>query len=116
MAACLGDRAQIYINRNLVGIVYINDEKLEIKINAKKGDRLTILCENMGRANFGAKMMRKKGIAGRCLLGSIIHFNWDVYCLEMDNLEKVVYANEKPQEKSPSIKEHSLLTMQKIHL
>ena len=96
----LGDRAQIYINRDLVGIVYINDEKLELKINAKKGDRLTILCENMGRANFGAKMMRKKGVAGRCLLGSIIHFDWDVYCLEMNNLDKVVYSEKTPEEKS----------------
>lgn len=96
----LGDRAQIYINRELVGIVYINDEKLEININAKAGDRLTILCENMGRANFGAKMMRKKGIAGRCLLNKTIHFNWDVYCLEMDNLHKVIYSNKAPVEKS----------------
>ena len=96
----LGDRAQIYINYDLVGIVYINDEKLELQINAKKGDRLTILCENMGRANFGAKMMRKKGIAGRCLLNKTIHFDWDVYCLEMNNLDKVVYSNEIPQEKS----------------
>jgi beta-galactosidase len=54
----------------------------------------------MGRANFGAKMMRKKGIAGRCLLGSIIHFDWDVYCLEMNNLDKVVYSEKAPQEKS----------------
>ncbi|MBO5944419.1 MAG: beta-galactosidase, partial [Clostridia bacterium] len=96
----LGDRAQIYINYDLAGIVYINDEKLELIINAKKGDRLTILCENMGRANFGAKMMRKKGIAGRCLLNKTIHFDWDVYCLEMNNLEKVVYSDKKPQEKS----------------
>ena len=96
----LGDRAQIYINRDLVGIVYINDEKLELKINAEKGDRLTILCENMGRANFGSKMMRKKGIAGRCLLNKTIHFDWDVYCLEMNNLHKVVYSDKTPVEKS----------------
>ena len=56
----IGDRAQIYVNRKLQGIVYINDEKLEITINAIAGDILTILCENMGRANFGPKMMRKK--------------------------------------------------------
>ena len=96
----LGDRAQIYINYDLAGIVYINDEKLELTINAKQGDRLTILCENMGRANFGAKMMRKKGIAGRCLLNKTIHFDWDVYCLEMNNLDKVVYSEKVPQEKS----------------
>ncbi len=96
----LGDRAQIYINKDLVGIVFVNDEKLEIKFSAKSGDTLTILCENMGRANFGAKMMRKKGIAGRCLLDSKIHFNWDVYSLEMNNLHKVQYSTNTPYEKS----------------
>ncbi len=95
----LGDRAQIYINDELVGMVYINDS-LEINISAKQGDILTVLCENMGRANFGPKMMRKKGIAGRCLLDDKIHFNWEVYPLWMNNLEKVEYSNEMPKEKS----------------
>ncbi|MBO5224609.1 MAG: beta-galactosidase [Clostridia bacterium] len=91
----LGDRAQIYVNKNLVGILYVNDDKLELPITAGKGDTLTILVENMGRANFGPKMMRKKGIAGRCLLGeNKIHFNWQVYTLPMDNLNKVVYGKE----------------------
>ena len=95
----LGDRAQIYINKELIGIVYINDS-LETEFSAKAGDRLTVLCENMGRANFGSKMMRKKGIAGRCLLDKKIHFGWDVYTLPMDNLDKVVYSAEEPEEKS----------------
>ncbi len=93
--ADLGDRAQIYINDTLNGIVYINDDELKTTINAKKGDTLTILVENMGRANFGPKMMRKKGIAGRCLIGNnIIHFGWNVYPLPMTNLDKVVYGKE----------------------
>jgi beta-galactosidase len=96
----LGDRAQVYINKDLCGIVYINDDELKVNISAKAGDVLTILCENMGRANFGPKMMRKKGIAGRCLLDGKIHFNWDVYPLPMDNLDKVVYGKEEPKEKS----------------
>ena len=95
----LGDRAQIYINKKLVGIVYINDS-LEIEISAKKGDCLTVLCENMGRANFGPKMMRKKGISGRCLLGGKIHFDWEVYPLPMDNLDKLVFSDAKAEEKS----------------
>ncbi|MBR3754379.1 MAG: beta-galactosidase [Clostridia bacterium] len=99
----LGDRAQIYINDELVGIVYINEE-LEIDITAKKGDILTVLCENMGRANFGPKMMRKKGIAGRCLLDGKIHFNWEVYPLWMNNLERVEYSSVMPTEKSVFLK------------
>ena len=89
----LGDRAQIYVNNSLAGIVYVNDDELKINISAKKGDTLTILCENMGRANFGPKMMRKKGIAGRCLLDGKIHFDWEVYTLNMANLEKLVFTD-----------------------
>ncbi len=96
----IGDRAVIYINKDYIGTIYVNDEKLEIKFSARKGDVLTILCENMGRANFGSKMMRKKGIAGRCLLDSRIHFNWNVYPLPMDNLEKLSFSNESPTENS----------------
>jgi beta-galactosidase len=54
----------------------------------------------MGRANFGAKMMRKKGIAGRCLLDDRIHFSWNVYPLPMDNLEKLEFTDSMPTEKS----------------
>lgn len=90
----LGDRAQIYVNRDLQTIMYVNDGELKTKITAKKDDTLTILVENMGRANFGPKMMRKKGIAGRCLLdGGRIHFNWNVYTLPMDNLDKLIYTD-----------------------
>ena len=91
----LGDRAQVYVNKDLIGIVYVNDKELKLNVNAKRGDVLTILVENMGRANFGPKMMRKKGIAGRCLLGeNKIHFNWQVYTLPMDNLDNVKFGGE----------------------
>ena len=63
--------------------------------NARKGDTLTILVENMGRANFGPKMMRKKGIPGRLLFDQrIIHFNWQVYPLPMTNPDQVSYGRD----------------------
>ena len=95
----LGDRAQVYINTELAGILYIN-ENLSINISAKSGDILTILCENMGRANFGPKMMRKKGIAGRCLIDGKIHFNWTVYPLPMDNLMNLNFTKREFRENS----------------
>lgn len=96
----LGDRAQIYINRELVGVLYVNDKELKINISAKAGDKLTVLCENMGRANFGPKMMRKKGIDGRCLLDGKVHFNWEVYPLPMDNLDKLDFGCNEGNEPS----------------
>ncbi len=89
----LGDRAQIFVEDRLQGVVYVNDDSLSVRINASAGETLSILVENMGRTNFGSKMMRKKGIAGRLLLGGKIHFNWQAYPLEMNNLEKLAYTN-----------------------
>jgi len=100
----IGDRAHIYINEELKGIMYINDEKYELNISANAGDILTILCENLGRTNYGYKMMRKKGIIGRCLIDYKVHFNWDVYTLPMDNLEKVSYSSEMPKTESMFLK------------
>ncbi len=87
----LGDRAQVFVEDRLQGIVYVNDSELSVKITAKEGERLYILVENMGRTNFGSKMMRKKGIAGRLLLNKKIHFGWSAYPLEMNNLEKLTW-------------------------
>ena len=87
----LGDRAQVLVNGKLQGIAYLNDS-LEVTVNAKKGDVLTILVENMGRANFGPKMMRKKGLPGRVLLGGKIHFSWDVYPLPMTDLSGLSFG------------------------
>lgn len=76
----LGDRAQVLVNGKLQGIAYLNDS-LEVTVNAKKGDVLTILVENMGRANFGPKMMRKKGSpAGCCWVGRSIFRGTCIRC------------------------------------
>lgn len=95
----LGDRAQIYVNDRLVDILYIND-RLQTNITGQAGDTLTVLCENMGRTNFGPKMMRKKGIAGRCLLDKKIHFDWDAYLLPMDNLQCLCFTDSTYHEPS----------------
>lgn len=92
----LGDRAQVLVNGKLQGIAYLNDS-LEVTVNAKKGDVLTILVENMGRANFGPKMMRKKGLPDRVLLGGKIHFSWDVYPLPMTDLSGLSFGGDEAE-------------------
>ena len=89
--ANLGDRAQVLVGNTLQGIAYINDS-LSVTINAKAGDTLTVLVENMGRANFGPKMMRLKGLPGRVLLGNKIHFSWDAYPLPMTDLDNLSFV------------------------
>ena len=85
----IGDRAHIYIDDTLVATIYINEPPYECVFSAKAGATLTILVENMGRTNFGSKMMRKKGIVGKCLIDCKNHFGWQAYHLPMDNLEKL---------------------------
>ena len=98
----LGDRAQVLVGDTLQGIAYIN-ESLSVTINAKAGDTLTVLVENMGRANFGPKMMRLKGLPGRVLLGNKIHFSWNAYPLPMTDLENLSFApNDADAVKAPA--------------
>lgn len=96
----LGDRAQIYVGNRLVYIMYINDEKQECCISAEAGERITVVVENMGRTNFGEKMMRKKGIAGRVTIGGNIHFNWTAHRLTMKDLSGVRFKQGAPDCKS----------------
>ncbi len=91
----IGDRANVYLNSAPVGTVYVNDPSLSLKISANAGDTLQILVENMGRTNFGSKMMRKKGIIGRLLLDGKIHFGWEVYPLDMSDLSCIEYTDDK---------------------
>ena len=90
----VGDRAQVYVGNNHVGTVYINNPPYEVTFSAKRGDKLAVVCENMGRTNFGPKMMRKKVIVGRTLIDGKIHFGWQAYPLAMDNLDRLQW-NEK---------------------
>lgn len=91
----IGDRAHVYVNDERCGTVYVNEPPYEVCFSAKAGDVLTVICENMGRTNFGHKMMRKKGIVGRCLINNKIHFGWRARHLPMDNLDKLVFDEKK---------------------
>ena len=91
----IGDRAQVYVNEQFFATVYVNEPPYEVTFSAKEGDSLYVVCENMGRTNFGTKMMRKKGIVGRCLLNGKIHFGWQAYHLPMDNVKKLVFEDKE---------------------
>lgn len=90
----IGDRAQIYVNDEFFGNVYVNDAPYEVTFSAKSGDILYVVCENMGRTNFGSKMMRRKGIAGRCLIDNKLHFRWECYHLPMENLQNITFIED----------------------
>ena len=92
--ADIGDRAYIFVGNNLVKTMYVNDESYTCRINVPLGEKLTILVENMGRTNFGSKMMRKKGIIGRVTVDNVIHFGWTAYRLTMDDLSVLKFNSD----------------------
>lgn len=89
----IGDRAHVFVGDDLCGVVYVNEPPYEVTFSAKAGDVLTVLCENMGRTNFGVKMMRKKGINGTCLINGRKHFGWSAYHLSEENIKGVKFVD-----------------------
>lgn len=103
--AGLHDRAHVFLNGELAGIrMRGKDESvIEFANDIKKGDRLDVLVENMGRICYGEDTYfgDRKGIDGAIILthrktGEVtnpgkIAFNWDITCFEMDNTEKLSF-------------------------
>lgn len=113
------DRAQVFINGEEAAVYYRNREpqlmnekfkmdnlKLLVKV-PKEGLKLDILVENMGRINYGPYIKDFKGITeGVRLQGQFLH-EVDVWNLEMKDLSKLDFKNEKV--KGPAFYKGSLL-------
>ena len=92
------DRAQIYIDGEYA--------KTYERWNMPEGDdrvitnypfghefSVDVLCENMGRVNYGPKLLDRKGIRGFKFGGGQYHFGWTVYCLPMDDLSGLKFGS-----------------------
>ena len=62
--------------------------------------RLDILCENMGRVNYGPKLRDRKGISG-VRFDYQYHFGWKQYPLPMDDLSGLRFTTTEPSEQTP---------------
>ena len=59
------------------------------------GAPIDILMENMGRVNFGPMMeSQRKGIEGCVQINGHMHYNWIMYPLPLDNVEKIDFSKE----------------------
>lgn len=90
----LCDRAHVFINKELKGIIYRNDPEQFISIGELHGENeIDILVEDMGRVNYGPAMLERKGVHQIRIEVQLLS-NFDVYLLPVDNLEKLEYNNE----------------------
>ncbi|MCD7827273.1 MAG: beta-galactosidase [Clostridiales bacterium] len=86
------DRAVVFVDHKYRGYFERTRHEESIAVPLKKGEkaRLDILCENMGRVNYGSKIMDRKGLKG-IRFGLQYHFGWDMYPLPMTDLSTLKF-------------------------
>ena len=86
------DRGYIYLDGKFVGIQYRNDTEPQnaVKIPAE-GAEMTVLVENMGRVNYGAKLKDAKGITQGIGFGNNFVYHWKNYPLPLDDISAVEF-------------------------
>lgn len=85
------DRAHIFINKKLVKIVENHEISLpiDVKINNGKNEVL-IIIENLGRVNYGPKMVsQKKGIVDGVEIDKILLSNWEHFVVDFENINDI---------------------------
>lgn len=89
------DRAVVFIDGKYKGYYERSRKGEPVSFSLKKGEncRIDILCENMGRVNYGPKIMDRKGIKG-VRFNLQYHFGWDMYPLPLDNISELKYKSE----------------------
>lgn len=83
----LHDRALIYVDGKLAGIqerTGRRSDSVYLELEPGQTAVLRILVENMGRINYGAKLLDRKGILRGVKLGCQYQFGWKHYSLPCD--------------------------------
>ena len=80
------DRVIIYVNGARKGVVdRSKNVPASVEVELKKGDKLGLLVENMGRVDYGEAMVDPiKGIKGDVTIGGEAVKGWDIYSLPFD--------------------------------
>lgn len=84
------DLAHVYVDEILIGNLSREFKTNSIKLGeTDKGDKLSIVVENLGRINFGGMNNDTKGILSNVTLGGEILKSWDQTSFELDNVNAV---------------------------
>lgn len=101
------DRANVFVDEKPVATLY-DRELLDVHTfepPVKKGEKLSILVENMGRVNFGPALEKqRKGIDQCVTINDHQHYHWKAYCLPMEDLTGLDFSKQ-PKEGAPGFYE-----------
>ncbi|KAF8777677.1 beta-galactosidase-like [Argiope bruennichi] len=81
----IADRAHVYVNRVLQGILSREQKTESIPIKVLEGQKIEILVENQGRICSGYYINDRKGIFQNVTLGSQMLVNWTMTPIVMDS-------------------------------
>ena len=100
------DRAQVYVNDRHLATQYQTEigKDLLIAGDEKCSVNLKILLENMGRVNYGHKLLadsQRKGIRTGVCVDLHFHLQWKQYPLELQDLSRLDFSKEW-QENAPA--------------
>lgn len=89
------DRANIFMDEKPVLTLYDREllEEHGFEPALPKGEKLSILVENMGRVNFGPALEQQRKGIDRCVtLNGHQHYYWKQYCLAMEDLSGLDFS------------------------
>ena len=89
------DRAVVYLDGKHIGTVERSRRKdpMPLTLAAGQTAKLEILVENMGRVNYGSKLLDKKGLLDGVRLDMQYHFGWEMLCLPMEDLSGLQWSD-----------------------
>ncbi|XP_054743642.1 beta-galactosidase [Anastrepha obliqua] len=87
-ASGVHDRAYVYIDDQLVGILSRETPILELPISPSYGKRLQLLVENQGRINYGP-VTDFKGITSNVVLEKDVLSNWTMTKYPLESIEDI---------------------------
>ena len=67
------------------------DDEIKLSLGFEERATLEILVENMGRINYGTKLLDRKGLLEGVRLAQRFHYGWEIYPLTMEDLSRLPY-------------------------
>ena len=90
------DYAVVMQGTRRLGVLDRRLKQQSLEVDLESGEPLDILVENMGRVNFGPRLVDdRKGIIGQVTLAGSVLIGWENYALPMTNLSALRFTASK---------------------
>lgn len=93
-----GDYATIFLNQKRIATGYHESMNQELDVYLKEENELGILVENLGRVNYGAKILsdsQRKGIRTGVMVDRHFHYGWQQWAFDFNHIGQINWS--KPE-------------------